>query len=230
LQQQLVASGKLKADLNKDKKENALNKIVYILLKKKGEAVKKTIQECTSTIQLMDLPFPTEIHEFLQTILDLTSKDTDNMGLLSLEYLEELIERKQKVSDLLVSLLDRPEEIICSYIQNSTLEAVGDITVIAKGGFYSTLNSGGDISVQGVFRGGEILAEGDVFVNEAGSPGLSSGDVKIKVHDNSTVKIRKAFPETAIQVGNRFHIVKTEQRVLKVQLNEEGEIFLGAFS
>ena len=174
-----------------------------------------------------------EIYSAIPGSSSLQQTLTDNVGnpdCYSLEALEDILEKKQEVTYLLESLPDRPNDIVCNYVQNSILEAAGDINVTDKGGFYSNLRAGRDVSVRGVFRGGEILADGNVSVNEAGSPGVSSGDVKIKVAGESTVKIHKAFPETIVQVGNRSHYVKKEQACLKVQLGTNGDIVLETFS
>lgn len=229
LQQLLVSRGKPETQSDTLQGKNTVEQIVRLLIQKKSESIEAIIKQCTATLDLTDLPFPPPINELVQTVLNLIP-NVENSGGAPLEILEIVLDKIREVSRLLDSLPDRPNDIICSYVQNSVLEATGSISVTDKGGFYSTLDAGSDVSVKGVFRGGEISAQGNVFVHEAGSPGLSSGGVKIKTRGASTVKIRRAFPETTIQVGNRSHIVKNEQHLLKIQLDESGDISLGTFS
>ncbi|NLJ60984.1 MAG: DUF342 domain-containing protein [Firmicutes bacterium] len=229
LQQLLISRGRLESQSATSQEKNTVGQIVRLLIQKKSESIKAIIKQCTAALDLTDLPLPPPVNELVQTALNLI-RDVDNTGGAPLETLEIILDKTREVSRLLDSLPDRPNDIVCSYVQNSVLEAADSISVIDKGGFYSTLDAGKDVSVQGVFRGGEISAKGNVFVHEAGSPGLSSGDVRIKVRGASTVKVRKAFPEITIQVGNRSHVVKNEQNVLKLQLDENGDISLGAFS
>jgi uncharacterized protein (DUF342 family) len=229
VQQRLVSSGKLGTQSDGQKEKDTIDRIVRLLIHKKTKSIEALTRECSVALDSTDLPFPPVVNELVQTVLDLTL-NMDSPGGSSLETLENILEKKQEVSRLIDSLPDRPDDIVCRYVQNSVLDAAGNISVTDKGGFYSILNSGKDVSVRGVFRGGEISAQGNVSVHEAGSPGPSSGDVKIKVAGRSTVKIRKVFPETMVQVGNRSYVVKNEQNLLRVRLGESGSISLGTFS
>lgn len=229
LQQLLVSRGRLETQSDTLQEKNTVDRIARLLIQKKSESIKAIIKQCTRALDLTDLPLPPPVNELVQTTLNLI-RNVDGSSQAPLETLEIILDKTREVSRLLDSLPDRPDDIVCSYVQNSVLEAAGSISVTDKGGFYSTLSAGKHVSVQGVFRGGEISAQGDVFVHEVGSPGLSSGDVKIKVRGASTVKIRKAFPETIVQVGNRSYIIKNEQSLLRVRLGESGDISLGTFS
>lgn len=225
----LLSSKELRTGSDGRLDQSAMAGIVRLIIKKKAKSIETLINEYSVTLDTTDLPFPPVINEFIQTIKELTD-NAGNPDCYSLEALGGILEKKQEVTYLLESLPDRPNDIVCNYVQNSNFEAAGDINVTDKGGFYSNLRAGRDVSVRGVFRGGEILADGNVSVNEAGSPRVSSGDVKIKVAGESTVKIHKAFPETIVQVGNRSHYVKKEQACLKVQLGTNGDIVLETFS
>ena len=224
----LINTKKLELQPDGHTENNVINRIISLVIKQKKKPINAFIEECTTVLDTAILPFPPVIEELLQSVKDLIGSPKDQAR-LSLDILKGILEKSRGVNELLVSLPDRNNDIVCKYVQNSVLETTGSIQITDKGGFYSTLTAEGDISVHGVFRGGEILAKGDVLVNEAGSPGPSSGDVKIKVSEGSTIKIRKGFPETILQVGNRFHILKKEEKALKVHLGTEGNIDLGTF-
>ena len=229
VQQRLVKAGKLnnKSELHKGKE--SMGKIVSIIARKKEKAFKALMKEWDDVLNSIELPFPPEVDKLIENVSALANINNQTSS-YNLEELEEILDEKQRIEQILDSLLKKQGDIICGYAQNCTLKAVGNITIASKGCYYSTLSSEKDVLVHGIFRGGEIFANGNVFVHETGTPGLSSGNVKIKVKDKSVVKIRKAFPETMIQVGNRFYTVKTEQRVLKLNLDENGNIVPGAFS
>ena len=210
-------------------KGNNIDRIVCLLIERKRISIQTLLREYSSTLSTTHLPTPPAINELMESVKNLVAGLTGR-GDSSLDALASAMEKRQEVCQVLDSLLSRPDDIICNYVQNSVLETTGSIIVTDKGGFYSILKAERDVSVRGVFRGGEMSAQGNVFAHEVGSPGPSSGEVKIKVTEGSVIKLRKVFPETTVQVGNRTHYFKKEENSLRISLDSENNLWFDTFS
>lgn len=116
-------------------------------------------------------------------------------------------------------------DIIATYIQNSHLECSGNITVRGSGSYNTFFQAGGDVHIEGVFRGGEIKAKGNVFIGEAGSPGLTLKQGDIYLSPDSTAKFRKVYENVKIFFGKRgFQFKETRSMVKVVYAVEEDMI------
>ncbi|MGE5585456.1 MAG: DUF342 domain-containing protein [Bacillota bacterium] len=204
-------------------KKGDINRVVRLLIERKKNELDAIATEYTTALQAADLPFPPAIRELVQDIAGITLGPVGRTEPIP-DDLKSILEKKEEVDYLLDSLPDQPGDILCSYAQNSVLEASGSITVTNEGCFHSTLRSGKQVEVKGVFRGGEIYALGSVFVKEAGSPGLSAGKVKIRVAEQSSVRILKVYPETTVQVGGRSHTLDREADSVRVYLGPKGNL------
>ena len=111
--------------------------------------------------------------------------------------------------------------IIASYIQNSTLICSGDITVKGTGSFNSTFTAGGNIHIEGVFRGGGIKARGDAFLGEAGSPGLLLKQGTIILSTDSVARFRKIYENVQIFFGKRSYKFEKNASMVKVYYSAE---------
>jgi hypothetical protein len=115
-------------------------------------------------------------------------------------------------------------DIIATYVQNSTLECSGNITVRGTGSYNSFFNAGGDIRIEGVFRGGEIKAEGNIYIGEAGSPGLIIKQGNIYLAPDSIARFRKVYENVKIFFGKRGFQFKETRTLVKVQYAVEEDM------
>ena len=115
-------------------------------------------------------------------------------------------------------------DLIATYVQNSTLESSGNITVRGTGSYNSFFNAGGDIRIEGVFRGGEIKAEGDIYIGEAGSPGLIIKQGNIYLAPDSIARFRKVYENVKIFFGKRGFQFKETRTLVKVQYAAEEDM------
>ncbi|NLL57262.1 MAG: DUF342 domain-containing protein, partial [Firmicutes bacterium] len=111
-----------------------------------------------------------------------------------------------------------------TYVQNSTLECSGNITVRGTGSYNSFFNAGGDIRIEGVFRGVEIKAEGDIYIGEAGSPGLIIKQGNIYLAPDSIARFRKVYENVKIFFGKRGFQFKETRTLVKVQYAAEEDM------
>jgi uncharacterized protein (DUF342 family) len=205
-----------------------INRVVRLLVERKRKELNEIATEYAAALQTANLPFPNAVRELVQDVMSITVGPIARTGPIP-DDLRRVLEKKEEVDYLVDSLPDHPGDIICSYVQNSVLEASGSITVVNEGCFHSTLLAGKQVEIKGVFRGGKIQAAGSVFVKEAGSPGLPAGKVKIKVPEQSTVRILNVHPETTVQVGRRSHVFDKENGPVRVYLGPNGSLVIEDF-
>jgi uncharacterized protein (DUF342 family) len=126
------------------------------------------------------------------------------------------------------SKIDNPEaSIYANYIQNSFIEATGDIIVQGKGAYNSILEASGNVKITGlpgVFRGGRIKAGKGVVVSELGSVGGSRVDVQ--VDERGSIRAEKVYDNVFINIGGRLLKLNKEMRNINARLDQNGQIIL----
>lgn len=124
------------------------------------------------------------------------------------------------------SKIDNPEaSIYANYIQNSFVEATGDIIVKGKGAYNSILEAGGSVKIvglPGVFRGGRIKASKGVVVRELGSIGGSRVDVQVDA--DGRISAEKVYDNVFINIGGRLLKLNKEMRNINARLDQNGQI------
>ncbi|MFZ5944859.1 MAG: flagellar assembly protein A [Bacillota bacterium] len=205
-----------------------LNGIVWFLMDKNKSRTEKLLTEYAAAITGVDLPFPPTIRAVVQDIKNLTNLQAKQDFSMP-DELENILGKKQNITRLLEAIPDQPGDIICSYVQNSILDASGSIIVAEQGCYHSTLTAGKQVKVKGVFRGGEISARDNVSLDEAGSPGLSAGKVKIKVPEEAVVFFNRVYQETSVLIGNRSYIFEDDLSQVKVFLGNRGTVKMESF-
>jgi len=107
--------------------------------------------------------------------------------------------------------MDRANLVVTT-VQNSHLECSGEIKIMGQGAYNCNIYAGGDVFIQGmpgIFRGGEIVAGGNVVVRELGSPAEISSEVKIG--PGKSLKAQKIYPRVVIEAGGRVERITYEQ-------------------
>ncbi|NPV70790.1 MAG: FapA family protein [Firmicutes bacterium] len=208
-------------------KKTDVSRIVRFLLEKKRQEINAIVTEYATALEKIDLPFPAVFRELPLSIKNLVLGPAGREE-SSTDELQRMLEKKVEIDHLLDSLPDQPGDILCSYAQNSVLDATGSIVVADQGCYHSVLTAGKRVKINGVFRGGEISALGDVYIDEAGSPGFSTRKTaRIKVAEEAVVGIRKVFPETTVQVGNRSFVFYEERNRVRLYVGPNGTLKIG---
>lgn len=134
--------------------------------------------------------------------------------LLDIDELKKLVSQTKAEVYVLEGMALTEANVSVGYLQNSSIEASGKVTITGKGCFYSDILAGKGFSiVSGVFRGGElVISEGKIVARELGGPtgtatlAQITGDGEITVnlvHPNVTVAIQDQsyrFSDDASQV------------------------------
>lgn len=106
--------------------------------------------------------------------------------------------------------------VLAKSVVSSNIITSGDITVFGGGCYNSRLQSGGKVTVHGVFRGGELRSAGDITVRQLGSE--SGVETLLFCPSYATVKIGKAYENSAVIIGARRHSFNSTQFGVTIRL------------
>ena len=141
------------------------------------------------------------------------------------DHFEQIVDDIQNAAAYAEHAQEMQVDIIANYTQNSDLECSGNITVKGTGSYNTVFNAGGNVHIEGIFRGGEIKAQGDVFIGEAGSPGLVLKQGNIILATDSTARFRKVYENARVFFGKRgFKFTETRTMVKVLYAIEEDVI------
>ncbi len=157
----------------------------------------------------------------LETFLGLNTPKCDPDELIRLmKVFRNLIEGYyEELSEL--------QPLIIAYAQNSTINHSGDIGIIGAGSYFSNLQAGGEVRVQGVFRGGTIRAESDVRVNEfvymatAAEGSDKKAAIRIKVPAQASIYFNLVHEDTTVQVGKMIYRFDQEYSKVKISYDPQ---------
>lgn len=114
--------------------------------------------------------------------------------------------------------LEIPEKLsfVVSYVQGATVECGGSFEC-QKGVYNSDIRVEGDVTIEGVCRGGKIIAGGKVSIRELGGSGVSSTFIQIR--PTSRLLVDYCHPNAIIAVGKE--IVHIEEAYQKLEIYRE---------
>lgn len=151
----------------------------------------------------------------------------------NLSSIDEVKEIRQKLTSVISVLAVHalvPRSIIVPYLQNSILEASGDININGAGCFHSIIGAGGGVTIARAFRSGQIRAKGNVCIAQAGSPNArGASSCVIAVDKTACAEFLKVEPDVVVQVGHQRYRFEKEMSMVRVRLNGKGEIELARY-
>ncbi len=106
-------------------------------------------------------------------------------------------------------------------IHGSTINCSGEVVVTGKGCVNSNIFAQGNVRINGPFKGGQIVSEGNVEIDELGS-GLGS-PAFVRVKPKNYIKVRKTNPGSIIQIGSLRLNVTKELSAAKFIMGLHGE-------
>ena len=111
--------------------------------------------------------------------------------------------------------LEIPEKLslVVSYVQGATIECGGSFEC-QKGVYNSDIRVEGDVTIEGVCRGGKIIAGGKVSIRELGGSEVSSTFVQISPH--SRLLVDYCHPNAIIAVGKEIIHIEEAYRKLEI--------------
>ncbi len=214
----------------KERKHNIDERMIGITVKSVLEKKLPILQENTLRLeqQLKKTKSKNKKEALLSEIIyflkELNIFSSQHMDLQKLEKWKNKIEFIR--TDYSEALEDIPE-FNALYVQNSHLKYSGDINIVGQGCYQSILQAGKKVLVQGIFRGGMIMAAGDVRVKEfAGMVDAAGHQAKkrvvgIKVPCEAVIYLGKVHGDTVIQVGKLIYKFDREYVNIKVSYDRE---------
>ncbi|MEW6447487.1 MAG: FapA family protein [Bacillota bacterium] len=147
----------------------------------------------------------------------------------NLEPVKEALDNLSAMQSEILQLISSAHaKVVADYVLNSNIEATGDIYITGQGAFNSNLISGGQVKIDGIFRGGEINAQDNVFIGKAGSDiGVQT---TVKVARGKKITIKKAYPGVLLYIGKQVAEITKPQREIRASIDDEGRIDLNAIS
>ncbi|MEW6572970.1 MAG: FapA family protein [Bacillota bacterium] len=192
--------------------------LLLLLIEQKFQKIPRSIQEMQKIKKCLaenGVELPPEMIELIDRLIHFFS----GLNIIKLGNLNELAKIIREILFLrqeLTSLGRQKSHLIIPYAMNSKLIATGNVFVTGQGCYNTYIQAGGKVVVAGVFRGGEIITQGDVTIREAGS---SRGILtKIRTAASATVRLGRAHEGVIIQVGKCRTIIKNPQAQVRVAL------------
>ena len=141
------------------------------------------------------------------------------LGPLELQSLPFLQRVDQALEQFVENMsIEIPEKLsfVVSYVQGATIECGGSFEC-QKGVYNSDIQVEGDVTIEGVCRGGKIIAGGKVSIRELGGSGVSSTFVQI--NHKSRLLVDYCHPNVIIAVGKE--IIHIEEACQKLEIYRE---------
>ena len=154
-------------------------------------------------------------------------KESSLCALVKVSELGELSAVMTGVCELLDKISDSTSNIWTSYIQKSYIRASGNVVTANEGAYNSEIYAGKKVIFKGepgLCRGGKIVANDDVIINELGSPGGSS--LEVEVPENGRIKANQVYANVLIKIGERRYKFADNYGRINARLDEDGQIRL----
>lgn len=145
------------------------------------------------------------------------------LGPLELQALPFLQRVDQALEQFVGNMaVEIPEKLslVVNYVQGATIECGGSFEC-QKGVYNSNIRVEGDVSIQGVCRGGKIIAGGRVSIRELGGSEVSSTFVQIS--PKGRLLVDYCHPNAIIAVGKEIIHIEEANRKLEIY-RENGRV------
>ena len=138
------------------------------------------------------------------------------LELQSIPFLQRVNQAFKQFTEGLTIEVPEKLSFVVSYVQGATIECGGSFEC-QKGTYNSEIRIEGDVTIEGVCRGGKIFAGGKVRIRELGGSEVSSTFVQIS--PNSRLYVDYCHPNVIIAVGKE--IIRIEEAYHKMEIYRE---------
>lgn len=121
--------------------------------------------------------------------------------------IKEMVSSIEDVLEMIKKIENNDCNIWTTYIQKSDLRASGSVVIAGEGAYNSNIYAGNKVIFKGrpgLFRGGKIIANNDVYIKEIGSPGGSK--VEIEVPADCKIRAKKVYSNVFVKIGELKYI------------------------
>lgn len=134
----------------------------------------------------------------------------------SLPYLQRVDEILEQCIENMTLEIPEKLDFEVNYVQGATIECGGSFSC-RKGTYNSEIRVEGDVTIEGVCRGGKIFARGKVKIRELGGSGVSATFVQIS--PESRLSVNYCHPNVVVAVGKE--IIKIEEAYQQLEIYRE---------
>ncbi|SPF34710.1 conserved hypothetical protein [Candidatus Desulfosporosinus infrequens] len=138
------------------------------------------------------------------------------MGPLDLQSVPFLQRVNQALEQFIENVsIEIPEKLsfVVSYVQGANVQCGGSFEC-QKGVYNSDLRVEGDVTIEGVCRGGKLFGGGNIRIGELGGSGVSSTFVQIS--PDSRLSVKYCHSNVIIAVGKEFIQIEEDSRQLEI--------------
>lgn len=114
----------------------------------------------------------------------------------------------------------RRSNINVAGVINSNISATGNIVIRGKGCFNSNVSAGGSVRINGVLRGGRVIAGGNVLIGEAGTEiGVKT---IIEAGEKGLIWLGKCYEGVVVKIGKQSKQLIGKNDGVLVKLDNSG--------
>jgi len=194
-------------------KNSAVGQILKVVLEKNFNLLPKKAEEAEKLFSFKD---PELVSDELEVAVKTIKRFISGAGPLLLKELTLLKAALKVINYFLVSKEDFvPPSVVCeaTYVQNSDIGCAGDFNCI-KGVYNSVIRVEGNTQILGVFRGGELIAAGNLEIQELGGSSVSL--TTVRASQNSHLLVEYCHANVIIYVGKE--VIRIDNNVKKLEI------------
>jgi hypothetical protein len=199
----------------------------YELLVDLLATARKNLSQIASTIKILTEQVSKEHGEAVDDFFIEIMKEIER-DLGTLKQWEDINRVQEKVNEVLLYLNSGPASnayISASNCHHAKLESAGAVKIGGKGCYHTEILAGGNVSVMGypgIFRGGQIVARGDVEIKELGCPAETITGVQVVPHKK--ISAEKVYPNSILRVGSQIMRIQKLTRFVDRERRGPGQV------
>lgn len=199
-------------------KNMQLGRILRLLLTDKFKSVPRLVAELAEQMEEFNFDWKAAV-----TLTKLHSEFKGYKKILRLKNTDLFEELKEELGEIIDSQENLKEShIYAKYIQNSEITASGNVIIMKKGCYNSTIHSGQsiiNISGKGFIKGGEYFARDYIYLKEVGSS-LSVTEFNI----GQGIYIKHTEGNIKINAPGDFIFIDKPRSNIYLEVNEKGQL------
>lgn len=208
----------------KGEKPLPVSQIMHLLIEKKLQEIPRLAKEVLFVSEEKGIDLSEADREVFSEIAALILQPPVDPAAISYDDMVSRISDLKSWIEATERMVKRKANVILKYALNSKIFATGSITVEGQGCFNTILSSGDAVYIKGhpgVFRGGQIVALADVYVNDLGS---DTGLTRVSVPENRKVICNCISGSSLIAVGRKSIRIDEPRKATVIMLDEDKNI------
>lgn len=199
----------------------SIKMFIRILLEKKLMELAPNINEFTKIVESENIT-DHDLNMLCQKLYHLISFHSTEMS--TMEEMEHLRTDIKKYTELKSEDGNPSINVRCAYAIQSNIYSDGDIFLLGKGCYNSSLQAKGNIHISGYVRGGTIRAAKSIKIREVGS--YTGVKTLLVVDKDGFIELQQVYENVTIQIGKQVYTFYEGKKHIYAFLDESGQISL----